>query len=230
MSDIINWDSVFFKKDDFQKKELCKFTFIENFFQPEFYERLYETFPKSDDGKWISIESDDKSAFRQFWNSKTDEIVSDKPDPAFSDVWNEFYHYLHSDECISKFREFSGVPITKLRHYAFMLLKQGGYQMAHCHNVGPSTLIIMPYFCKNWEHGDPGGTYISTTEDESKIDFEPYNLDNSAIIFHDGPYAGHGVRRIEKDVERKAAHIYYEEFSDESGWSGDKKFQDLVEL
>ena len=55
-------------------------------------------------------------------------------------------------------------------------------------------------------------------------------MDNSAIIFHDGPYAGHGVRRIEKDVERKAAHIYYEEFSDESGWSGDKKFQDLVEL
>jgi len=49
--------------------------------------------------------------------------------------------------------------------------------------------------------------------------FEPYNLDNSAIIFHDGPHAGHGVRYITKDVERRAIQIYLEEYSPETGLS-----------
>ena len=88
----------------------------------------------------------------------------------------------------------------------------------------------MIYFSKNWNKGDPGGTYITTEEDESKLVFEPYNLDNSAMIFQDGPYAGHGVRRMDKDVERRAIQIYLEEYSLETGWSGDKEEQDLVEV
>ena len=100
-----------------------------------------------------------------------------------------------------------------------MVLTRGGYQLPHIHNVGPSTLILMLYFSKNWNKGDPGGTYITPEEDESKMIFEPYNLDNSALIFHDGPHAGHGVRPITKDVERRAIQIYLEEYSSETGWS-----------
>ena len=100
-----------------------------------------------------------------------------------------------------------------------MLLTRGGYQLPHIHDVGPSTLILMLYFSKNWNKGDPGGTYVTTEEDESKMIFEPYNLDNSVIIFQDGPNAGHGVRRITKDVERRAIQIYFEKYSPETGWS-----------
>ena len=100
-----------------------------------------------------------------------------------------------------------------------MLLTRGGYQLPHIHNVGPSTLILMIYFSKNWKKGDPGGTYITTEEDESKMIFEPYNLDNTAIILHDGPHAGHGVRYVTKDVERRAIQIYLEKYSPETGWS-----------
>ena len=77
----------------------------------------------------------------------------------------------------------------------------------------------MLYFSKNWKKGDPGGTYVTPEEDESEMIFEPYNLDNTAIVFHDGPHAGHGVRYITKDVERRAIQIYLEKYSPETGWS-----------
>ena len=78
----------------------------------------------------------------------------------------------------------------------------------------------MIYFSKNWKNGDPGGTYISAEDDESSIIFEPYNLDNSVAIFHDGPNAMHGARYIKKDVERHALQITLEQYDEKLGWSG----------
>jgi hypothetical protein len=83
----------------------------------------------------------------------------------------------------------------------------------------------MLYFSKNWQKGDPGGTYMTTDLDESKIIFEPYNLDNSLAIFHDGPKAAHGTRYILKDVTRQAIQITLEGYSSESGWSGKESHQ-----
>ena len=60
--------------------------------------------------------------------------------------------------------------------------------------------------------------------------FEPYNLDNSVLIFHDGPNAGHGVRHITKDVERRAVQIYLEKYSSEKGWSADPIKRELKEI
>ena len=225
MNDFFNWDKIFLQSDDFHSKPKCKFTFIEDLISKEFYDRLVNEYPQSDDKEWISVESVDKSSFRQFFNSKEEIIEEGDPDPKFSDTWNDFYLYLNSPEVIKKIRDFSGVNVTKLKHFSFMLLKQGGYQQPHIHNVGPSTIIFILYFNKNWSSGDPGGTYISTQEDETKIDFEPQNLDNSGVIFHDGPFAGHGVKYIEKDISRKAIQLYYEEFSVENGWSGDKNIK-----
>lgn len=111
-----------------------------------------------------------------------------------------------------------------------MLLTRGGYQLPHIHNVGPNTLILMFYFNKNWNKGDPGGTYVTPEEDESKMIFEPYNLDNSVMIFHDGPHAGHGVRYITKDVERRAVQIYLEKYSPEEGWSAYPIKRELKEI
>ena len=33
-------------------------------------------------------------------------------------------------------------------------------------------IVMMVYFSKNWKQGDPGGTYIASKADESKIIFE----------------------------------------------------------
>jgi len=163
-------------------------------------------------------------------NQKNDDIPTDEEDHKFSKPWNEFHHYLFTDEFIQNIRKFSGVPVGRLKHFSMKVSKKGGYQSPHIHNVGPSTLIFMVYFSKSWEKGDPGGTYLTPEEDESKMIFEPYNLDNSTMVFQDSPYAGHGVRYIEKDVERRAIQIYLEGYSADSGWSSNPIKHELREI
>ena len=227
---IINWENVLPHSKTFQDQKPTKWAFIEEFFVRDFYEKLYETYPKKDDS-WFFETSNDKSAYRKMWaEENANDIPSDVEDPNFSEHWNTFHRYLFSDEFLANIRKFSGVPVTKVKTLGFMLLTRGGYQLPHIHNVGPSTLILMLYFTKNWNKGDPGGTYITPEEDESKMIFEPYNLDNSAIIFHDGPHAGHGVRYITKDVERRAIQIYLEEYSPETGWSAYPIKRELKEI
>ena len=207
--EIINWKNIFAHARTFQEKKPTKWGFVEEFFMNDFYEKLYETYPKKDES-WSFVSTDDKSAYRKWWTGEhPDQISNDVEDPNFSESWNQFHHYLFSEEFLSNIRKFSGVSVNRVKHFAFTLLTRGGYQLPHIHNVGPSTLILMLYFNKNWKKGDPGGTYVTPEEDESKMIFEPYNLDNSAIIFHDGPHAGHGVRYITKDVERRAIQIYF---------------------
>ena len=229
-SDMINWDSVLSNSKTFQAQKPTKWAFVEEFFARDFYEKLYETFPKKDEN-WFFESSDDKSAYRKWWGGdRSSHIAADIEDTNFSESWNQFHHYLFSDEFISNLRKFSGVPVTKLKQFGFMLLTRGGYQLPHIHNAGPHTLILMIYFSKNWKKGDPGGTYVTPEEDESKMIFEPYNLDNTAIAFHDGPHAGHGVRYITKDVERRAIQIYLEKYSSEDGWSAYPIKRELREI
>lgn len=80
--------------------------------------------------------------------------------------------------------------------------------------------MMMVYFSKGWGQGDPGDTHMAGEEDESKIIFEPYNLDNSMAIFHDGQKAAYGVRLITKNVIHQAFQMTLENFSTTSGWSG----------
>ena len=233
-SNIINWKNVLDYSKTFQDQKPTKWAFIEEFFVRDFYEKLYEAYPKKDDS-WTLRSSVDKSSYVKLWGVETfgdhtADLASDVEDTNFSESWNQLHHYLFSDEFLSNMRKFSGISVNRLKSYSFRLLTRGGYQLPHIHNVGPSTLIIMLFFSKNWKKGDPGGTYVATEEDESKMVFEPYNLDNSAIIFHDGPHAGHGVRYITKDVERRAIQVYLEKYSQEIGWSGEPVKKELKEI
>ena len=227
---IINWEKLFSYSNSFQNKSPCKWEFIEEFFHKEFYEKLYETFPK-DDSAWERISSWDKNSLRKLWSDDTNEsTTSDTFDPYFSESWNEFHHYLFSDEFIQNMQKFSSVPVGRLKHFSMKISRKGDYQFPHIHNVGPSTLIFMIYFTKNWKKGDPGGTYITPEEDESKIIFEADNLDNTAIVFQDGPHSGHGVRPLKEGVERHAIQIYLEGWSAETGWSCTPIVRELKEI
>ena len=208
---LINWDSIFSYSAQFNNSSPTKFAFIENFFKPDFYQKLYETFPSLE--TFTKINESDKSAFRRWWGGKKrDEILDpDSIDENLSDSWNIFYKYIHSSEFISNFKKFSNVSVDKTKHFVFFNMTKGGYQYPHIHNVGPSTLILIIYFNKNWPQGDPGGTYLSENEGENII-FEPYVLENSCLIFQDGPLAEHGVRVLEKDVQRKAIQITLQGF------------------
>jgi len=230
-NDIINWKKISEQSDVFKNHKPTKWAFVEEFIDRNFYEQLYDTYPKLDD-TWTKRDSFDKNGFYKNWaNQQDNEVVNYSYDESFSEFWNTFYQYLFSDNFIKNVQKFTGIPVTKLKYFSFALIPKGGFQLPHIHDVGPGTIIILAYFSKDWEQGDPGGTYISTEEDESTLVFEPYNLDDSAMIFHDGPSAGHGVRQIKKNVERRAIQIFLEVYSEEDGWSGDKKVeQELVEL
>ena len=227
---IINWENVFAHSKTFQEQKPAKWAFVEEFFVRDFYEKLYETYPKKDDS-WFSESTDDKLNYRKWWGGKHSEhIATDVEDAGFSESWNKFHHYLFSDELISNFRKFSGVPVNRVKHFGFLLLTRGGYQLPHIHNVGPSTMILILFFSKNWKKGDPGGTYITPDDTESNMIFEPSNLDNTAIIFQDGPHAGHGVRQITKDVERRALSITLDQYSPATGWNDTRIKKELREI
>ena len=219
-SDIINWENVFKESEKFKNQKPFHFGFVEEFFVRDFYEKLYETYPKIDDS-WRTVSTHAKYQLSKTWgNLPSGDPAEDVDDNNFSTEWNKLQHYAHTEDFLENFRKFSGVPVNRVKFFVFLAYKKGGFQMPHIHNVGPSTLVLMVYFSKNWGQGDPGGTYMGTDVDESTIIFEPYNLDNTLAIFHDSPKAVHGTRYITKDVERRALQINLELFSPETGWSG----------
>jgi len=234
---IVNWDNLLREAKTFQNNKPFKFAFVGEFFVRDFYEKLYATYPKIDES-WHHISSYDKNHFSKKWGkTEITQIVQEGDDPSRSDDWNKLKRYCESKEFADNFSKFSGIKVTKLKHFHFIAMKKGGFQLPHIHNVGLSTLIIMVYFSKGWKQGEPGGTYVASKEDEASILFEPYNLDNTMVIFHDSPYSVHGARYMEKDTERKALQITLEYYSPETGWSGGdpdviskKRTENLVEL
>ena len=219
-SNIINWDAVEAKSNSFKNQTPFHFAFIEEFFKREFYEKLFETYPKIDE-TWEISNHPTKTQLLKFWNGiGPNEVVGYEDDPQYGEEWNKFKRYTQSEEFIEKIREFSNIPVNRLKFFNFMSYTKGGFQEPHCHNIGPSTLVFMVYLSKNWKDGDPGGTYMASDADESSIIFEPYNLDNSTAVFQDGPKSTHGVRLITQDVERRAIQFTLEGYSTENGWTG----------
>lgn len=229
-NNIINWENLLEKSIDFQNNKPFKFGFVEEFFDRNFYDKLYETYPKIDDS-WSIINTPSKYQYAKFWNKPNSselEILNDDPDTSVSDEWNKLKRYLLTDEFIKNFEKFSGLKNLKCKYFCFLAYKQGGFQLPHIHNFGPSTLTIMVYLSKGWEKGDPGGTYMSTEIDESTIIFEPYNLDNTMALFQDGPNAAHGARYITKNVVRQAVQITLEGYSESSGWTGGHGVENFI--
>tara|TARA_Y100001936_G_C16048641_1_gene656299 strand:+ start:723 stop:1406 length:684 start_codon:yes stop_codon:yes gene_type:complete len=218
-SNIVNWKNLADQSLKFKNQKPFSFGFIEDFFDKNFYEKLYKTFPKIDEN-WGQRNEMEKTQYYRTWNNiHPDEINKSGDDANLDESWNKLKRYAESDEFVKHFRDFSGVPVSKCKHIFFMSYKRGGFQLPHIHNVGPSTIEIVLYFSKGWQKGDPGGTYMASEPDESSIIFEPYNLDNSIALFHDGPKAAHGVRYITKDVIRSGLLITLEGYSEETGWS-----------
>ena len=209
--------------DEFKNKSLFKFGFVKNIFDDSFYDHLYNDYPKLDN--FIDGSDMSKNQLAMEWGkkdsqTKIQDAVIPGSDVRFSEKWNEFKQYAETEEFVEKWRNFSGIPVTKLRVFRFLSYRKGGFQLPHIHNVGPSTLVLMFYFSKGWNEGEAGGTYMASEPDESKIIFEPYDLDNSLALFQDGPNAAHGTRVITKNSERRALQITLEGWSEENGWSG----------
>ena len=236
-SSIINWKSVFSQSETFVNNKPFKFCFIENFLNRDFFEKLYEVYPKIDES-WDELNMIHKHQYNREWNPENrSEFTQVGDDPKLDSNWNLFKKYVESDEFIENIKEFSGIEVNKLKYFRFIDYKKGGFTQPHAHDDGPNTLVMMLYFSKDGEKGEPGGTFVATDYDDESIIFEPYNLDNSLVIFHDGPNAIHGCRYITKDVARHSVQITLEKYSSETGWSGgteksnkQKKNSQLVDI
>lgn len=203
---IFNWENLPNYSESFKNNKPFKFCFIKNIFDQEFYDQLYETYPKFDE-TW-SIDN----GYRRTAKCKELKFDKNSNDPYFdktlSPHWNEFFKYVHSDEFFLKMSEFVGIKITKVidSSLGFTNLGKGDFQLPHIDADGSylNKIQLMFYFTKNWSEKDPGGTYLSTEEDESSIFFESYDLDNSMVCFEETSISWHGTRYITKDVLRQA--------------------------
>ena len=87
---IINWDNVFSQKEFFMNAKPFKFAFIENVFDNDFYEKLYQTYPKIDN-TWNNYSSISKSQLAKYWGgAKENELAPEGADPTYGKEWNEF--------------------------------------------------------------------------------------------------------------------------------------------
>jgi len=203
---------------------------------------LFNTYPKFND-TWDIQEAGDvgRLSYRKFWKRDEGRFFSDgtprehvliqEDDSRYSESWNEFMSILWSQEFTEKLSRVTGIDELNLKHMNFMYARKDGFQNTHIHNASDKTLIVFVYFSKDWKDGDPGGTFLSSDIDfnakegnvsDSKIIFEPHNLDNTSLMVLDGPYAAHGMRKITKDVERRGIQLTYEPFNATDGWYGDK--------
>ena len=212
-SKIINWDNVFAQAETFQNNKPFKYGFIENIFYEDFYEKLYETYPSLDTFEKGNTYS--KSQLIKYWGNNNKSVIpAEGNDNNYSEEWNLLKRYLESEDFLKNMSKFSGILFNKLKFFSLIAHRKGGFQSPHNHNMGESVAVAMFYFSKGWKEGEAGGTYVSSDMDESTILFEPYNLDNSMIIFQDGPVSWHGCRYVTKDVERRSLQLYLDRVVD----------------
>ena len=67
-SRMINWKSLQNQSENFQKNKPFKFAFIEDFFEKNFYEKLYNSYPKIDE-TWKIGSDHSKYQFVKLWGN-----------------------------------------------------------------------------------------------------------------------------------------------------------------
>lgn len=204
---MFNWNNILANSQTFKNNKPFPYGFIEEVLERDFYEKLRKTFPKEDD-RWYIPQDMTRSAKKRYFGKDDWGVAVDSDDPSLSKEWNDFHHYLFSKDFIEKMSAYSGIKLTKLRHFIFIINGKGDFNMPHHHfgesqnNMGGYKMTCLMYLAKDWNKGDPGGTYICANEDESSIIFEPHNLDNTMVLFKETPISWHGSRYITKDVKR----------------------------
>ena len=211
-NNMIDWENVFRNSNTFKNNKPFPYGFVENFFHEDFYNELYNTYPKLDE-KWFIPTDASRSAKKRWFGTadyNSEQRNVDQEDSSLSVAWNQFFHYIHSKEFLGNMSRYSGIELTGFTHFGFIVNEKGSFNMPHTHHPTEQkkdygyNLTLLVYFAKGWKHGDPGGTYLASDEDESSILFEPYNLDNTCVIFAETSKSFHGSRYMTQDAKRQS--------------------------
>ena len=100
-SNMINWENIFANSNTFKNNKPFPYGFIENFFHEDFYNELYNTYPKIDESWYVPTDSTRYAKKKWFGtaNPNSDQKSVDQEDPSFSKAWNQFFHYIHYMTC-----------------------------------------------------------------------------------------------------------------------------------
>ena len=105
MEKILNWKEIFKKSNSFKENSPTKWAYVENFIEEELYNELYKTYPKFNES-WESQDSYDKCAYRKYWGKvDEDKNITQQQDNNYSEAWNKFVKYLHSNDFIENIRK-----------------------------------------------------------------------------------------------------------------------------
>ena len=105
ITDMMNWKNLDNQVSNFKDKNPTKWAFIEELLDREFYEKLYETYPKFDD-TWEVQEIGEygRLSYRKFWKrdegryfsdgSLREHVLIQEEDTRYSKPWNDFMKIL----------------------------------------------------------------------------------------------------------------------------------------
>ena len=108
---IVNWQNAYDKSSNFKSSGPPKWAFVKEFLDRDFFEELYNTFPKFDD-TWNITDDEEKLAYRKFWKTDESRYYTDgtprehnlvqEYDSRYSEPWNRFLKHAWSEEFTKK--------------------------------------------------------------------------------------------------------------------------------
>jgi hypothetical protein len=204
--EILDTDKIMSYTESFKNSKPFRHAYIQRIFKKDFYDKLYETFPKYDNTWFVNNDYRRSARTRSFYSKEDNEPTYDHN---LSSEWNKMKQFICSQQFLDIFSKFLGIKFSTVYESGFFANKKGDFQLPHIDEEGEYQFKIqcMFYFSKRWQKGDPGGTYLCKSDDEESLFFEPYDLDNSMVCFEETPDSWHGTRYITKDVTRQAFSI-----------------------
>ena len=90
---IVNWEKANEQSSHFKNTSPTKWAFTKEFLDKDFYQELYDTYPKFDSSYSIKDSYDTKS-YQRFWKRDEDTNIIQEYDSRYSESWNKFMEYL----------------------------------------------------------------------------------------------------------------------------------------
>ena len=111
-SNIVNWDNLQKKSNEFQQNKPFRFGFVEEFFKRKFYEKLYLDFPILDNSWGINSDMSKFQYYKQVFTHEKDQREPNCTEKELGENWTLLSKYVQSEEFISSFREFSDLILN----------------------------------------------------------------------------------------------------------------------
>lgn len=199
-------------KSEYQSKKPFRFIMVENFFQLNQVELIYQNYPKIKDGKWDGTTYIDQK--NKFQKNKFNE----------NSIWNNVFKELNSTDFLEWLQyiteiEDTLIPDEELFGGGLHQSINGAYLNVHVdYNIHPKTkyhrrLNVIIYMNKNWIDEYEGHLELWDLSKNNKnliVKFAP--IFNRCVIFETNEISYHGHPKPLKtppNINRKSIATYY---------------------